>query len=163
MMSVISAMDNFYDLIVDTGYFSIHISKKVCDIWQKYRQVKSMDPEAFGVLVGDKDLEIERYGLVEITVPQKGDRCSRMSFTLRDPAHQRTVDQLYKDSEGQLTYFGTWHTHPEKNPHASYTDIRDWKNCKLRNPGQKLFFIIIGTEKNALYYFDNENLMRQEF
>ncbi|WP_250191201.1 hypothetical protein [Escherichia coli] len=96
-------MDNFYDLIVDTGYFSIHISKKVCDIWQKYRQVKSMDSEAFGVLVGDKDLEIERYGLVEITVPQKGDRCSRMSFTLRDPAHQRTVDRLYKDSEGQLT------------------------------------------------------------
>ncbi|WP_323867504.1 Mov34/MPN/PAD-1 family protein [Xenorhabdus szentirmaii] len=70
---------------------------------------------------------------------------------------------MYKNSEGQLTYFGTWHTHPEKKPHASYTDIRDWKNCKLRNPRQRLFFIIIGTEKNALYYFNNKDLIRQEF
>ncbi|WP_226093289.1 Mov34/MPN/PAD-1 family protein [Dickeya oryzae] len=156
-------MDNFDELIVDTDHFSIHIAEKVYEIWQGLRQLKPMDPEAFGVLVGNKDLEIERYGLVEITVPQKGDRCSRMSFTLRDPEHQRTVDRLYKNSEGQLIYFGTWHTHPEKDPHASYTDIRDWKNCKLRNPGQRLFFIIIGTEKNALYYFDNENILRQEF
>ncbi|EQA8051349.1 Mov34/MPN/PAD-1 family protein, partial [Escherichia coli] len=64
---------------------------------------------------------------------------------------------------GHLAYLGTWHTHPEKDPYASYIDIRDWKNCKLRNPGQMLFFIIIGTKKNALYYFYNENLLRQEF
>jgi len=163
MMPVISAMDNFDALIVDTEHFSLHISKKVSDIWQGYRQFKPMDPEAFGVLVGDKDLKIERYGLVEITVPQKGDRSLRMSFTLRDPEHQRIVDRLYKDSEGQLIYFGTWHTHPEKNPRASYTDIRDWKQCRSRNLVQRLFFIIIGTEKNALYYFENENLLRQEF
>ncbi|VTM91141.1 Uncharacterised protein [Raoultella ornithinolytica] len=163
MMSVIFAMDNFDMLIIDTEHFNLTISKKVSNIWQEYRQLKPMDPEAFGVLIGDKDFEIERYGLVEITVPQKEDRCSRMSFTLRDPEHQRTVDQLYENSEGQLIYFGTWHTHPEKNPHASYTDIRDWNNCKLRNPGQRLFFIIIGTETNALYYFNNEKIIRQEF
>jgi integrative and conjugative element protein (TIGR02256 family) len=114
MMSVIFAMDNFDMLIIDTEHFNLTISKKVSNIWQEYRQLKPMDPEAFGVLIGDKDFEIERYGLVEITVPQKEDRCSRMSFTLRDPEHQRTVDQLYENSEGQLIYFGTWHTHPEK-------------------------------------------------
>ena len=163
MKSVISAMDNADAIIVDTEHFSLHISKKVIGIWQGFRQFKPMDPEAFGVLVGDKELEIERYGLVEITVPQKEDRCSRMSYTLRDPEHQRIVDRLYNDSEGQLIYFGTWHTHPEKNPHASYIDIRDWKQCRLRNPVQRLFFIIIGTEKNALYYFEGENILRQEF
>jgi integrative and conjugative element protein (TIGR02256 family) len=163
MMRVISAMNNFDALTIETEHFSLYITKKVSDIWLMYRQVKPMDPEAFGVIVGNKDLEIERYSLVEITVPQKRDRCSRMSFTLRDPEHQRIVDRLYEGSEGQLVYFGTWHTHPEKYPHASYTDIRDWKQCTLRNPGQRLFFIIIGTEKNAIYYFDNENLRRQEF
>ncbi|WP_318351613.1 hypothetical protein [Klebsiella pneumoniae] len=90
-------MDNFDMLIIDTEHFNLTISKKVSDIWQEYRQLKPMDPEAFGVLIGDKDFEIERYGLVEITVPQKEDRCSRMSFTLRDPEHQRTVDRLYEN------------------------------------------------------------------
>ncbi len=163
MIHVISAMNNFDTLTVETEHFRLQITNRVRDIWQLYRQVKPTAPEAFGVLVGNKDFEIECYGLVEITVPQKGDRYSRMSFTLRDPEHQRTVDRLFKSSEGQLIYFGTWHTHPEKNPHASYTDIRDWKQCRLRNPVQRLFFIIIGTEKNALYYFENENLLRQEF
>lgn len=163
MMRVISAMNNFDALTVETEHFSLYISKKVRDIWLEYRQIKPKAPEAFGVVIGNKDLEIERYGLIEITVPQKGDRCSRMRFTLRDPEHQRIVDRLYKNSGGQLIYFGTWHTHPEKNPHASYTDIRDWKQCTLRNPGKRLFFLIVGTEKNALYYFDNENLLRQEF
>lgn len=156
-------MNNFDVLIVNTEHFNLHISKKVNDIWQDYRQFKPMDPEACGVLIGNKDFEIERYSLVEITVPQNEDRCSRMSFTLRDPEHQRTVDRLYNNSEGQLTYFGTWHTHPEKNPHSSFIDIRDWKTCRLRNPGKRLFFIIIGTEKSALYYFNNENLLRKEF
>ncbi len=163
MTNVIFAMDNYNVLTVETKYFSLHIANKVIDIWHAYRQIKSMEPEAFGVLVGNKDLEIESYGLVEITVPQKGDRCSRMSFTLRDPEHQNIVDHLHKNSQGQLVYFGTWHTHPEKNPHASCIDIRDWKQCRLRNPEQRLFFIIIGTERRALYYFQNENLLRQEF
>lgn len=121
MTNVIFAMDNYNVLTVETKYFSLHIANKVIDIWHAYRQVKSMEPEAFGVLVGNKDLEIESYGLVEITVPQKGDRCSRMSFSLRDPEHQNIVDHLHKSSQGQLVYFGTWHTHPEKipTPHAS--------------------------------------------
>ncbi|WP_318351668.1 Mov34/MPN/PAD-1 family protein [Klebsiella pneumoniae] len=82
-------------------------------------------------------------------------------FYLRDPEHQRTVDRLYENSEGQLVYFGTWHTHPEK-PHASYTDTRDWNNCKLRNLDRG-FFIIIGTERNAIYYFNDGKIIRQEF
>lgn len=163
MMNAISAMSNFDALTVKTEHFSLYISRAVRDIWLEYRQIRPMAPEAFGVIIGNKDLEIERYGLVEITVPQKGDRCSRMSFTLRDPEHQRIVDHLHNSSEGQLVYFGTWHTHPEKNPHASWIDIRDWRQCKLRNPMKRLFFVIIGIEKNALYYFENENLLRQEF
>ncbi|WP_323867501.1 hypothetical protein [Xenorhabdus szentirmaii] len=80
-------MNNFDMLIVDTEDFNLNLSKKVNDIWLEYRQLGPMDPEACGVLIGEKYFEIERYGLVEITVPQKEDRCSRMSFTLRDPEH----------------------------------------------------------------------------
>ncbi|HDW3692692.1 TPA: Mov34/MPN/PAD-1 family protein, partial [Escherichia coli] len=112
-------MENFDVLIINTEHFNLHISKKVNDIWQEYRQLKPMDSEACGVLIGDKDFEIERYCLVEITVPQKKDLCTRMSFTLRDPEHQNTVDRLYKNSRGHLAYLGTWHTHPEKYPYAS--------------------------------------------
>lgn len=99
---MISAMENFDVLIINTEHFNLHISKKVNDIWQEYRQLKPMDSEACGVLIGDKDFEIERYCLVEITVPQKKGLCTRMSFTLRDPEHQNTVDRLYKNSRGAL-------------------------------------------------------------
>jgi hypothetical protein len=71
MMRVISAMNNFDALTIETEHFESLYQKKVSDIWLMYRQVKPMDPEAFGVIVGNKDLEIERYSLVEITVPQK--------------------------------------------------------------------------------------------
>ncbi|EGX6618163.1 Mov34/MPN/PAD-1 family protein [Salmonella enterica subsp. enterica serovar Newport] len=150
-------------ITINTINFRVSIPKEVSDIWLSYRQNRPMDPEAFGVLIGNKDLGIEHYHLVEVTVPQNGDRCSRLSFTLQDPEHQRTVDHLHQRSSGQLIYLGTWHTHPEKVPHASYTDIRDWKECKSRNNERQLFFVIIGTEQNALYYFVEENLLRQEF
>lgn len=79
-------MENFDVLIINTEHFNLHISKKVNDIWQEYRQLKPMDSEACGVLIGDKDFEIERYCLVEITVPQKKDLCTRMSFTSGIPS-----------------------------------------------------------------------------
>ena len=156
-------MDNSEHLKIETENFRINILKNVDDIWFGYRQINKNMPEAFGVLIGSKDLVAEHFKIVDVTVPQQGDRCSRMSFTLKDPEHQNIVDHLHKNSQGQLVYIGTWHTHPEKNPHASCIDIRDWKQCRLRNPEQRLFFIIIGTERRALYYFQNENLLRQEF
>lgn len=156
-------MNNSESITIDTTNFRINIPKTVSDTWLSYRQSRSTAPEAFGVLIGNKDLGVEHYHLVEVTIPQNGDRCSRLSFTLQDPEHQRRVDHLHQSSSGQLIYLGTWHTHPEKVPHASYTDIKDWKECNSRNKERQLFFVIIGTEQNALYYFLEGNLLRQEF
>ncbi|WP_051940791.1 Mov34/MPN/PAD-1 family protein [Stenoxybacter acetivorans] len=150
-------------VVVDNINFSIKISPKVNELWWSYRQVKAKDCEVFGVLIGNKNLNEENYSVLEVTVPQHDDLCSRTSFKLRDPEHQRRVDYLHKNSGGELIYLGTWHTHPEKIPLASNIDVQDWKECRLRNIERQLFFIIIGTEKNALYYFENENLQHQEF
>ncbi|HHQ6576690.1 TPA: Mov34/MPN/PAD-1 family protein [Serratia fonticola] len=156
-------MDNPEYLKIETGNFSINILKNIDDVWLSYRQINENMPEAFGVLIGSKDLVTEHYKIVEVTAPQKGDRCSRMSFTLMDPEHQRIVDNCYRDSGGELVYRGTWHTHPEGIPYASNIDIKDWEKCKARNKDKQLFFVIIGTEKKALYYFVGENLLRHEF
>lgn len=156
-------MDNSEHLKIETEYFRINILKNVDDIWFGYRQINKNMPEAFGVLIGSKDLVAEHFKIVDVTVPQQGDRCSRMSFTLMDPEHQCIVDRYYHDSGGELVYRGTWHTHPEGIPYASNVDVRDWKKCKERNQDKQLFFIIIGTEKKAIYYFVGENLLRHEF
>lgn len=148
---------------VNTAHFCINISDKVEEVWLRYRQIKPKMPEAFGVLIGSKDITAEFYEIVEVTEPQQGDRYTRTSFTLKDPGHQSTVDSFYHNSGGELVYRGTWHTHPEPIPHASCIDIKDWKECKLRNKDKQLFFIIIGIKKRALYYFENETLLRQEF
>lgn len=156
-------MDNSQHLKIDTEHFSINILTNVNDIFIGYRQINKNMPEAFGVLIGSKDLIAENYKIVNVTAPQQGDRCSRMSFTLMDPTHQRIVDRYHRDSGGELVYRGTWHTHPEAIPYASNVDIRDWEKCKERNQDKQLFFIIIGTEKKALYYFVGTNLLRHEF
>ncbi|CDH34208.1 Mov34/MPN/PAD-1 family protein [Xenorhabdus bovienii] len=139
------------------------ISKRVISIWDKYRQIAPDAHEAFGVLIGSKNINFSYYHLSEITEPKGQDTHSRRSFTLKDPEHQAIVNGLFESSGGRLVYLGTWHTHPEPNPHASSVDINDWKACLKRNKDRQLFFIIIGTEKKALYYFDEKTFNRYEF
>ena len=68
-------MDNSEHLKINTENFSINILKNVNDIWFEYRQINTNMPEAFGVLIGSKDLVTEHYKIVNVTVPQQGDRC----------------------------------------------------------------------------------------
>ncbi|WP_036774602.1 Mov34/MPN/PAD-1 family protein [Photorhabdus australis] len=148
---------------VVSSELQVLIPKGVISMWEKYRQIDPDAHEAFGVLIGSKCIDFAYYHISEITEPREQDIHSRRGFTLKDPGHQAIVNALFESSGGQLVYLGTWHTHPEPNPHASSVDIKDWKACLKRNKDRLLFFIIVGTEKKALYYFDGEIFNRYEF
>lgn len=132
--------------------FNVQISKSVKDTWEKYRQYKRSDNEAFGILIGSLDLDSKTILVEKCTEPYEGDCSTRRSFTLKSKRHQEILDLEFDKSEGTRFYLGTWHTHPENTPTPSSIDIKDWKKCRKRNKGKPVFvFAIVGIVSQ--YYF----------
>jgi len=128
----------------------ISVDQSVWEIWQNGRQVCPNMSESFGVIIGSCEAagacKIER-----VTVPGKRDIQSRSNFVLKDPCHQKAVDQAFRQSNGYLGYLGTWHTHPVAIPTPSTVDIKDWLSCCKRNPDRQLYFVIVGTKNTCVY------------
>ncbi|WP_415912170.1 Mov34/MPN/PAD-1 family protein [Neptuniibacter sp. QD37_11] len=142
----------------------MRIKQKVLDIWDEHKQKKLTDNEQFGVLIGSFS-EPNDYLINEVTVPIGLDRSTRTRFSLVDPYHQEKVNQHFKQSQGQLAYIGTWHTHPEPHPKPSKLDIKDWEACCKRNPDRSLIFVIVGTDSITIYTSANGSLreMKAEY
>lgn len=77
---------------------------------------------------------------------------------MRDPSHQQAIDKAFEQSNGELGYIGTWHTHPQCVPVPSIIDLNDWAQCTLRNPDRQLVFAIVGIEQVNVYISINGNL-----
>ncbi len=154
-MSAISAMKN-NELIFTTPEFELCISHKVNDIWSHHSQIEDNSYESFGVLIGNKDHGSETYWIEDVTEPKPNDIQTRFSFVLKDSGHQKNVDDAFQQTGGKLIYLGTWHTHPQPDPHPSNIDYYDWKACIERNKDRQLFFIIVGTQKIALFHLQGK-------
>lgn len=116
------------------------ISTEVANILLSYRQVSDSSPESAGVLIGEcRGVHIV---LKDLSEPSKFDIRSRFMVDRISKHHQRTVDEAFKKSNGELHYLGEWHTHPEDVPNPSITDYTSWhKNLKSDLP---LILIIVG-------------------
>lgn len=77
---------------------------------------------------------------------------------MKDPFHQKTIDKAFKESNGELGYIGTWHTHPQDEPIPSIIDLNDWGQCALRNPDRQLVFVIVGKTQVNIYIRNNDKL-----
>ncbi|WP_180174869.1 Mov34/MPN/PAD-1 family protein [Acinetobacter sp. YH01022] len=116
------------------------ISPNVANILFSYRQIGTSSPESAGVLIGERrDTHII---LKDLSEPSKFDIRSRFMVDRISKHHQKTVDEAFKKSNGELHYLGEWHTHPEDVPNPSITDYTSWhKNLKSDLP---LVLIIVG-------------------
>lgn len=135
----------------------LKVNKEVYECWLLHRQMKSRDTEQFGVLIGSR---VENESLIWVdtcTTPQKKDISQRAKFVMKDPYHQKKIDEAYEDSNGELGYIGTWHTHPQNNPIPSIIDLNDWNQCALRNADRQLIFIIVGNKSINIYININNN------
>lgn len=127
------------------GLGKVRVGNKLIQELSAYKQINSSQPESGGVLLGrhlnsDGALLIDDY-----TPPQASDTQGRCSF-YRSNAHNRLVEQAWKDSKGHVTYVGLWHTHPEPIPIPSRIDTQDWSNALSKSSfeGSYLFFFIVG-------------------
>ncbi|KJY80295.1 hypothetical protein TW74_05845 [Vibrio nigripulchritudo] len=136
----------------------LRVNKQVYECWLKHRQMKRKDTEQFGVLIGSRTEGESNIWIDRCTTPKKKDISQRTRFVMKDPFHQETIAKAFKQSNSELGYIGTWHTHPQNVPVPSIIDLNDWVQCTLRNPDRQLVFVIVGNEQINIYIKINENL-----
>ncbi|MDP8246583.1 MAG: Mov34/MPN/PAD-1 family protein [Candidatus Tritonobacter lacicola] len=105
--------------------------------------------EAGGVLLGRFIVDSADIVVDQVTIPMPGDKRSRHRFFREAKNHQAMIDRRWNQSKHRCNYLGGWHTHPEPNPTASKTDIRDWKRALRQNQfdSETLYFVIVGTQE----------------
>jgi len=69
---------------------------------------------------------------------------------------QENIERIWKDSNGQITYLGDWHTHPQCQAKPSWIDLKTFFiNYYKSTVGQNfLLYLIVGKEKNWFRSFD---------
>ncbi|WP_407666996.1 Mov34/MPN/PAD-1 family protein [Mucilaginibacter sabulilitoris] len=126
------------------------------DILEKFTQYNRKDPEAGGILLGK--IINDEINILKVSVPTSLDRASRTNFERNKVSAQIILDYEFYNSNGQLTYLGEWHTHPERYPTPSYTDLHmlkdQFKNNKLHT--NFLLLVIKGTEGLYIRLLDKD-------
>lgn len=117
--------------------------------WQKmirHRQSGKNKNEAGGQLFGKID-----PGLLTVEVatgPSPSDIRSRFGFRPSRSREQKDINTYFKQG---IHFLGNWHTHPEKWPHPSGTDLRSITDEFKRSEHQLEFFLmaLVGTSDDA--------------
>ena len=148
------------DLTLDIKFIKnkdieVIIADEVVNIWRKYQQRDIKDNEACGVLIGGYNEKQNKIFIDLCTEPQKADIRKRTCFTLKDPFHQKRVNDVFISSQQTQFYLGTWHSHPENYPSPSGVDLEDWGKCIKRNSYNKfMVFAIIGIKEALIKVYE---------
>src|ERR1043166_5725565 len=124
----------------------VEITPVVLHAMRRFRQVRSNQTEAGGILLGRL---IEGCGDIiidEVTVPDRSDRRSRFNFFRSKRAAQARINAAWRESGQTRNYLGEWHTHPENCPTPSEHDIENWMRIVDRSLFEQdaLVFVIVG-------------------
>lgn len=141
---------------IQVGPYKIVIHIQPLDILERFTQHNRKAPESGGVLIGK--LINSQVNITKLSVPTILDQASRTNFERSKKGAQIILDYEFYNSNGQLTYLGEWHTHPEPFPTPSSTDLTmlkdQFKNNKLNT--DFLILLIKGTEGLYLRVIDRK-------
>lgn len=102
---------------------------------------------------------------MKLSVPTTLDKASRTNFERSKLSAQIILEYEFHNSNGQLTYLGEWHTHPESFPTPSSTDLNmlkdQFKNNKIST--DFLILIIKGTKGLYVRVIDNNGYYDSKF
>lgn len=115
---------------------------EVLDLVRAFRQLKTDDTEAGGILLGYR--RTPHIHITEATAPFRGDRRSRFEFDRRDRHHAAHALRRWKSSRGLVDCVGEWHTHPQVDPQPSAQDTAEWRRI-LSPLASPRVFMIVGT------------------
>lgn len=135
---------------VNSPFCLIEIADKPVRKMRGWRQRARNASEAGGVLLGTRR---GPHFQIVVTIPQRGDARTRLSFTRRERSHRGLARRRWRLSRQQHGYLGEWHTHPENSPMPSLVDKLSWRTL-FKQLHQPLIHIILGTEDTRLWYCD---------
>ncbi len=145
-------------IFVGAGGPRLVLSGRAAKEMSRFRQLKHIDPEAGGVLLGRILRESDDVIVDDVTQPAARDRSSRFNFFRSKTSTQPAVDLAWATSDGTCIYLGEWHTHPEDDPHPSARDTSNWRTilrtAKFEQPW--LFFLIVGRQQTKAWIGDRE-------
>lgn len=118
-------------------------------------QVSSSDNERGGVILGRLFPESSKIVITHVIESKKA-KSRRYRFDMNVDEVQNTIDDIWENSKGHITYLGDWHTHPEKRPKPSIKDHLTFRKNYFgtRVDQNLLLYIIVGTnskEENSLW------------
>ena len=140
------------------GKWNIYITDSVMDLVKDFRQIKSNDNEAGGILIGQvKDNNIY---ILKASIPNKFDTSSRYNFECKKEMAQIIIEYEFYNSGKKSIYFGEWHTHPQDIPIPSSIDKSMISNQFKRNKLNEPFLILLIQGNLDLYvgFYDGKKL-----
>jgi len=118
--------------------WDVLIEPNVVQHLMAHRQLGNTSPEVGGQLFGT--FEKDRVRVILATGPRDADRKSRFSFF---PNRNKENAEIKKSFETGLHYVGDWHTHPERKPSPSSTDLESMKDCFRKSKHQMSHFVMV--------------------
>lgn len=124
----------------------ISVEDDVLSIFCRYRQLRSKDREAGGVLLGSMSVQGDNVTIHRVTEPGPGDVRSRHRFIRAAHTAQSIVKDAWRASGGVVNYLGEWHSHPEDDPSPSPLDLSNWAMIMSNAQFEQsyLMFFIVG-------------------
>lgn len=108
--------------------------------FEKHKQFDG--PEAGGQLFGI--LEDGSVVVKRATGPYAADKRKRFLFVPCRNQERKDIKSCFKEG---LHYLGDWHTHPEREPSPSGTDLKSMSSCfrESKHEHQSFVMVIVGT------------------
>lgn len=126
------------------------------DAMHRHVQHAAVDPEGGGLLIGRVSDCMTVVEVREATEPGPGDERERFGFVRRCDTHLAALDRAWDSSHGIDVCIGNWHTHPERLPTPSGTDVDEWlahahHAWKESSRADPHVFAIVGTVFTAFW------------
>ena len=117
-----------------------------------HKQISPDSTEAGGILLGRYVKESTDIVIDSVTQPSVSENRTRNGYYRTSSHHQAFLNDSWKRSNGVLTYLGDWHTHPQRKPIPSVTDMDNWNNRLEKDYfTESLFFLILGTQEISIW------------
>ena len=121
----------------------LHFSDSSLEIFRHHVQVRDVDCEAGGLLLGS--VHGTHMLIEQATIPTVWDRRFRYLFERMPFGHEAIALARWTASRGTVRYLGEWHTHPEDHPHPSGLDRSEWNLLSAkRRDKRSMLAVIVG-------------------
>lgn len=136
----------------------IKIDKSVLERMYAFRQKEVHQYEVGGMVIGYRLKSNDTLIISDLTLPLETHSQSKTSF-VRSSAHNAILEEKWYESQKTIMYMGEWHTHFEKSPNRSRTDISSWKKLMKSAVTETdiLLFFIVGIDKYKIWIGDRIN------